>query len=212
MVNRDKKMFVSLLNTPEKIIVDTLPVRECLNNNQEILSVYKDYNGEEVMGASMCFVDKKWTLLVEVPTAVAFSSIDDFKLFLVTLVLAIIIIAVVGAFIVSSRITNPVKKLRDAVEVFSSGKLDERVDIKTGDEIQQLGEDFNEMAEKLSSLYGSLEQKIEERTHELREKIKELEKFKELTVGREIKMIEIKKEMEALKKELEAKKLKKEEK
>ena len=48
-----------------------------------------------------------------------------------------------------------------------------------------------------------LDEKVKERTKELQEKINELEKFHELTVGRELKMIELKKEIERLERELE---------
>jgi len=44
----------------------------------------------------------------------------------------------------------------------------------------------------------NLEQKVEQRTAELQEKIDDLERFQKLTVGRELKMIELKKEIENL--------------
>jgi len=46
----------------------------------------------------------------------------------------------------------------------------------------------------------SLEKEVEERTKELREKLEELERFQKIAVGRELKMIELKKEVERLKK------------
>jgi len=47
-----------------------------------------------------------------------------------------------------------------------------------------------------------LEEKIKEAIGELQEKVEELEKFHRLTVGRELKMVELKKEIEKLQKEL----------
>jgi len=47
---------------------------------------------------------------------------------------------------------------------------------------------------------------IKEKEKELQKKIKELQKFTKLAVGREIKMVELKKEIQALKKEVEGKK------
>jgi PAS domain S-box-containing protein len=55
---------------------------------------------------------------------------------------------------------------------------------------------------ELEELAQSLEERIKAKTEELQEKVKELEKFKRLAVGREAKMIELKKELERLKKEL----------
>lgn len=51
-------------------------------------------------------------------------------------------------------------------------------------------------------LQENLEEKVKERTKELQKRVRELEKFHELTVGRELKMIELKKEIKNLKEEL----------
>lgn len=66
---------------------------------------------------------------------------------------------------------------------------------------------------ELRELTKSLDQQVKEKTKELQKskaeleiRVTELEKFRKLTVGREMKMIEFKKEMERLKKELEKKK------
>jgi len=48
---------------------------------------------------------------------------------------------------------------------------------------------------ELEQLSQSLEEKVDKRTKELQEKIKELEKFQKLVVGRELKMIELKKKL-----------------
>jgi len=44
---------------------------------------------------------------------------------------------------------------------------------------------------------------VEKRTEELRGKIQELERFNKLSVGRELKMVELKEEVKRLKEELE---------
>ncbi|MCK4891427.1 MAG: hypothetical protein KAS78_02045 [Candidatus Pacebacteria bacterium] len=53
---------------------------------------------------------------------------------------------------------------------------------------------------ELRELSENLDKQIKERTKKLQEKNKELEKFNELAVGRELKMIKLKKEIEELKK------------
>lgn len=53
---------------------------------------------------------------------------------------------------------------------------------------------------ELEDLTQSLEEKVEERAGELQGKIKELEKFQKLAVGRELRMIELKKDIKKLKK------------
>ncbi len=48
-----------------------------------------------------------------------------------------------------------------------------------------------------------LEEQVERKTQELQEKVEELEKFHKIAVGRELKMIELKEEIQRLKEELE---------
>ena len=55
---------------------------------------------------------------------------------------------------------------------------------------------------ELQELAEGLEDKVEKRTQETREKVEELERFQKLAVGRELKMIELKKEISELKKKV----------
>jgi PAS domain S-box-containing protein len=59
---------------------------------------------------------------------------------------------------------------------------------------------------ELSEFTQSLEEKVKEKTKELQEKLEELERFQKFAVERELKMIELKKEVEELKEELSRKK------
>lgn len=54
----------------------------------------------------------------------------------------------------------------------------------------------------LKKLQQNLEEKVRERTRQLEERLNELERFRRLTLGRELRMVELKKEIERLKKEL----------
>ena len=57
-----------------------------------------------------------------------------------------------------------------------------------------------ERTKELKELADSLEQKVKARTAELQEKIDEMEKFQKIAIGRELRMIELKKELTEMKK------------
>ena len=59
-----------------------------------------------------------------------------------------------------------------------------------------------ERTKKLKELSEGLDQQVREKTKKLEEKIEELEKFNKLVIGRELKMVELKKEIEDLKEEI----------
>lgn len=61
----------------------------------------------------------------------------------------------------------------------------------------------NDRTKELKTMAGSLDQQVKEKTQKLQEKVEELERFNKLVIGRELKMLELKKEIEGLKKDLE---------
>ncbi len=123
----------------------------------------------------------------------------------------------------AKSIVKPLCVLNSGVEKIGKGNLKHRIDIKTNDEIEELARSFNQMAQglqdsqnaleeaknileikvnartrELQELNKGLEGKVDERTKELRNRVSELERFHRLTVGRELKMIALKKELEKL--------------
>jgi len=77
------------------------------------------------------------------------------------------LIAIFIVFYTRNSITEPIQKLCDGAEIIGDGNLDYRLDIKTGDEIEDLAEGFNRMAAELKGLYTNLENKVKERTSQL---------------------------------------------
>ncbi len=62
---------------------------------------------------------------------------------------AVVVVAIV-AFLSSRSVTRPVRQLAQAAQKLSKGDYDTRVDIRTGDELQELGEIFSEVGPKLA--------------------------------------------------------------
>lgn len=110
----------------------------------------------------------------------------------------LLLIFVVGLFL-SSSISEPIIELKNIAEEIGKGRLNTKITIKSNDEIGSLSKSFNKMAENLRMSNENLEQKVNKRTNELQQKVKELEDFKKVVVGREIKMIGLKKEIKQLK-------------
>lgn len=71
------------------------------------------------------------------------------------LILSISLFAVCGGFLLSRYLVNrflrPVHMLTENISQVSAGKLDVRLDVKTGDEIEKLVREFNGMIERLSA-------------------------------------------------------------
>ena len=69
----------------------------------------------------------------------------------------------------SNLFVRPIKAIHNGADAIAGGNFKTRLDVKTGDEIEQLSNAMNEMAAQLDNFYATLEQKVEERTRELKE-------------------------------------------
>ena len=106
-------------------------------------------------------------------------------------------------------LTMPINILMRSASKLQEGDFSQRVRIRSNDEIGKLGNTFNTMAEKLRGFYAGLEQAVRERTAKLEQsqkelivKLNEVERLNKVMVGRELKMIELKKEITELKKKI----------
>jgi len=88
-----------------------------------------------------------------------------------TQVIAAIIVAGFISYLLALYLTSPVKKLRSTVQAFALGNLNVRVMPELGkrrDEIAELGNDFDHMAERISILIESQKRLLADISHELR--------------------------------------------
>ena len=75
--------------------------------------------------------------------------------------------ALLASVVLASRMTRPIDLLRTGARRIASGALEQRIEVDTGDELQDLADEFNDMAARLGESYAVLEQKVEARTHDL---------------------------------------------
>ena len=108
-----------------------------------------------------------WAVILEEPLDAALANVEILKRYAaVLLVVGLAVGAVIIAW-VSAKITKPIQELRQGAATIGAGNLDHRTSIKTGDEIQDLADEFNKMTDALQNSYATLEQKVEQRTKEI---------------------------------------------
>ncbi len=92
------------------------------------------------------------------------NSLIPFTIILVVItVLAMLVLLAAG----TSRVFRPLADLAEVTNHFADGDFSQRAEAKTKDEIGMLAVSFNRMAQELSDLYRSLEQKVDERTRQI---------------------------------------------
>ena len=100
--------------------------------------------------------------------------------FIVIIVCMLIMIAIIGTYMARS-ITEPIIELTKGAGTIAHGDLDYQIKIHTGDEIEQLSNQFNAMTVALKESYSDLEQKVEERTKELSQRSGQLYTINEIS-------------------------------
>src|SRR5689334_5418800 len=73
----------------------------------------------------------------------------------------------------AGRMVVPIQALRAGAARIGRGDLGQRITIKSGDEVEALANQFNDMAGKLQESYADLENKVEQRTAELSESLEQ---------------------------------------
>src|SRR5438874_12594472 len=81
--------------------------------------------------------------------------------------------AVLAGILLARRMVGPIQALRAGAARIGAGDLGQRISIKTGDELEGLADQFNEMGARLQESYADLENKVEQRTAELRESLQQ---------------------------------------
>jgi len=133
----------------------------------------KNIQGQEVLTASAPIVPLGWTMFVELPVEEAYAS-----LYLALQRLAIVlagasIFAVLAGIFLARRMVGPIQALRAGAERIGGGDFAQRISIKTGDELEGLANQFNDIGSRLQESYADLENKVEQRTAELSESLEQ---------------------------------------
>ncbi|HYA29848.1 MAG TPA: HAMP domain-containing sensor histidine kinase, partial [Acidobacteriota bacterium] len=104
---------------------------------------------------------------VEQPVGEAYEPLYASMLRTSSLLIGGLVVALLASFFVARRVLGPLELLRKGTERIGGGDLGFRLNIKTGDEIEALADEFNKMTERLSEAYTGLERKVAERTKAL---------------------------------------------
>jgi signal transduction histidine kinase/CheY-like chemotaxis protein len=127
----------------------------------------QNHAGKNVIAASAPIAALRWTVVVEQPLAEAFAPLYASLIRLGILAALSLALATLGALAIARRIAAPVKALETGAMQLAAGRLDHRVRVDTGDELEVLADQFNAMAETIGRSHEELEQKVEARTREL---------------------------------------------
>jgi signal transduction histidine kinase len=129
--------------------------------------------GQEVLTAFAPINPLGWTMFVELPVKEAYASLYQALQRLAVVLLMASIFAVLAGIFLARRMVGPIQALRAGAERIGGGDFAQRISIKTGDELEGLANQFNDMGSRLQESYADLENKVEQRTAELSESLQQ---------------------------------------
>lgn len=128
------------------------------------IGVYRNLSGQRVLAAHATIPNVGWTVFVERPLTEVYGPLLLSLLRTGGIQLVFCIMTVAAAVMLGRRVVRPIEVLRGGAARLAAEDFSGRLELKTGDEFEELAEDFNRMAGRLQSAYAGLEQKVAERT------------------------------------------------
>jgi signal transduction histidine kinase len=141
---------------------------------QEPLRVAQNLEGRRVLTAHAEIAPLGWLVFVELPRAEAYAQLYATIERTGLVLLAALGLAVVAGMFLARQMVVPIKALQTGAARIGRGDLTQRISIKTGDELEALADEFNDMAGRLQDSYTNLERKVQARTAELAQSVSEL--------------------------------------
>jgi signal transduction histidine kinase len=156
----------------------------------EQVQVAQDVQGREVLTAyaqvtpgspTLPLPPLGWLVFVELPSAEAYGPLYASIERSGVLLLGALGLSFFAGLILARRMVGPIRALREGAARVGSGDFSQRISIDTGDELESLADQFNDMGSRLQESYADLENKVVQRTQELAQSVEELRALGEVS-------------------------------
>ena len=135
--------------------------------SQEPVENAVDPEGRPVLSAYAAIQPLGWIVFVEQPRLEALAPLYASLSRTAVVLLLALGLALLASVVLARRMVSPIRKLQAGAQQIGTGDLGHRIYVDTGDELQELAEQFNHMGVQLQESYAGLERKIAERTRDL---------------------------------------------
>ncbi|PYO27155.1 MAG: HAMP domain-containing histidine kinase, partial [Candidatus Rokuibacteriota bacterium] len=139
----------------------------------EPATIAQDLQGRQVLTAFAPIATLGWLVFVEQPLVEAFEGIRTSIIRAAVLILVGVALSVLAGLVLARRMVKPIQALQAGAARIGAGELGHRIDVRTGDELETLADQFNHAAAQLQESYANLEQKVEARTRDLTEALEQ---------------------------------------
>jgi PAS domain S-box-containing protein len=139
------------------------------SETNEAVTVAEGLRGGSILAAHAAIAPLGWLVVVERPLAEAYAPLRAPIVRSVVIFVLGLTLSVLASILLARRMVAPIRELQEGASRIGAGDLAHRVNVRTGDELEALGNELNRTAGQLAESYSNLEQKVEARTRELAE-------------------------------------------
>ena len=165
LVNDKHRLMTASRSPASGNSVTTDGVEYVLKTGTPAQGIYKNYLDSEVYGVYRAISNLPGVVMATEQTTAEVlepAEVQTRGIFLALGTTALI--AIIGAYLLTRRITRPIDNLTEVAERVAAGDLNQVAVIKRRDQIGLLAESFNTMTGRLRDLIDSLETRVEMRT------------------------------------------------
>ena len=117
---------------------------------------YPDENGQTMLAAAAVMSDPSWTVVVEQPKTEALATAHTIERQLIAAIFLAVLGTVVLGYLWGRSFIRRIFALTKVTRSIAEGKLETRVELSGQDEIRELGDAFNSMADRLVELQADI--------------------------------------------------------
>ena len=220
LINKDSYMITPSRFEEDTFLkekVDTENSRDCFlhathlkgeiekKHAEEGIGIFSNYRGVSVLGTHIYIPEMNWCLLAEIEEREALAPTKNLLIFSIIRILIVLFIFFIVTHLLAKIISKPIVALHKGTEIIEKGNFDHKVGTDTKDEIGQLSRAFDKVTAAVKRSRADVDKRVKEQTKKILEQQKRteeskaiLEKMNASMVGRELKMVELKKEIERL--------------
>jgi len=134
---------------------------------RDVVTETAGLQGGRVLTSHAAIEELGWLVFAEQPVAEAFAPLQGAIVLSAIFFMAGLGLSVLASVVLARRMVAPIRVLQQGAARIGAGELGHRIDVRTGDELEALGEELNRTAAHLEESYANLEQRVEVRTREL---------------------------------------------
>jgi signal transduction histidine kinase/HAMP domain-containing protein len=161
----------SLASLPQ--VRDALAGSPSPGETQDEATIARNLQGQQVLTAHAGVTPPGWSVFVEQPLAEAFAPLYSSMIRTAVLLLVGLGMSVLASLFLARKMVTPIQALQTGAARIGAGELGHRLELRTGDELEALADQFNSMTAQLQESYANLEHKVEDRTRELTEALEQ---------------------------------------